>query len=87
MRFDGATGWLIGEAGRGLNAMFVMMNAARLQVGLQGVGLLDAAWQKADAYAHERRQMRAPGGTRTGAAPDWRTPCGAPHSGHAARMD
>jgi alkylation response protein AidB-like acyl-CoA dehydrogenase len=63
MRFDGATGWLIGEAGRGLNAMFVMMNAARLQVGLQGVGLLDAAWQKADAYARERRQMRAPGGT------------------------
>jgi alkylation response protein AidB-like acyl-CoA dehydrogenase len=67
MRFDGATGWLVGEAGRGLNAMFVMMNAARLQVGLQGVGLLDAAWQKADAYARERRQMRAPGGT--GAAP------------------
>ncbi|MBN9408126.1 MAG: acyl-CoA dehydrogenase [Burkholderiales bacterium] len=60
MRFDGATGWLIGEAGRGLNAMFVMMNAARLHVALQGVGLLDAAWQKADAYAKERRQMRAP---------------------------
>jgi hypothetical protein len=40
--------------------MFVMMNAARLHVALQGVGLLDAAWQKADAYAHERRQMRAP---------------------------
>jgi hypothetical protein len=37
-----------------------MMNAARLHVGLQGVGLLDAAWQKAEAYAHERRQMRAP---------------------------
>jgi len=60
MRFDEATGWLIGEAGRGLNAMFVMMNAARLHVALQGIGLLDAAWQKADAYAHERRQMRAP---------------------------
>jgi hypothetical protein len=40
--------------------MFVMMNAARLHVGLQGIGLLDAAWQKADAYAKERRQMRAP---------------------------
>jgi hypothetical protein len=38
-----------------------MMNAARLHVALQGIGLLDAAWQKADAYAHERRQMRAPG--------------------------
>ncbi|MDM0115040.1 acyl-CoA dehydrogenase family protein [Variovorax sp. J22R133] len=60
MRFDAATGWLIGEPGRGLNAMFVMMNAARLLVGLQGIGLLDAAWQKAHAYAHERRQMRAP---------------------------
>jgi hypothetical protein len=60
MRFDEAQGWLIGEIGRGLNAMFVMMNAARLHVALQGVGLLDAAWQKADAYAHERRQMRAP---------------------------
>jgi hypothetical protein len=60
MRFDEAQGWLIGEVGRGLNAMFVMMNAARLHVALQGVGLLDAAWQKADAYAHERRQMRAP---------------------------
>jgi alkylation response protein AidB-like acyl-CoA dehydrogenase len=61
VRFDDAIGWLIGETGRGLNAMFVMMNAARLHVALQGVGLLDAAWQKADAYARERRQMRAPG--------------------------
>ncbi|MDQ0568456.1 alkylation response protein AidB-like acyl-CoA dehydrogenase [Variovorax paradoxus] len=61
MRFDEATGWLVGEAGRGLAAMFVMMNAARLHVALQGIGLLDAAWQKADAYATERRQMRAPG--------------------------
>ena len=60
MRFDDATGWLVGEAGRGLNAMFVMMNAARLHVALQGIGLLEAAWQKADAYANERRQMRAP---------------------------
>lgn len=63
MRFDGATGWLVGEPGRGLAAMFVMMNAARLHVALQGIGLLDAAWQKADAYARERRQMRAPGAT------------------------
>jgi alkylation response protein AidB-like acyl-CoA dehydrogenase len=60
MRFDEAVGWLIGDLGKGLNAMFVMMNAARLHVALQGVGLLDAAWQKANAYAHERRQMRAP---------------------------
>jgi len=60
MRFDAATGWMIGEPNRGLNAMFVMMNAARLHVGLQGIGLLEAAWQKADAYSKERRQMRAP---------------------------
>ncbi|MDB5964447.1 MAG: acyl-CoA dehydrogenase domain protein, partial [Polaromonas sp.] len=60
MRFDAAQGWLVGEHGRGLNAMFVMMNSARLHVALQGIGLLDAAWQKADAYARERRQMRAP---------------------------
>jgi alkylation response protein AidB-like acyl-CoA dehydrogenase len=63
LRFDEATGWLVGEAGRGLNAMFVMMNSARLHVALTGIGLLDAAWQKADAYAQERRQMRAPGAT------------------------
>ncbi len=60
MRFDAAQGWLVGAPGKGLNAMFLMMNAARLHVALQGVGLLDAAWQKADGYARERQQMRAP---------------------------
>jgi alkylation response protein AidB-like acyl-CoA dehydrogenase len=70
MRFDAATGWLIGELGRGLNAMFLMMNAARLHVALQGVGLLDAAWQKADAYSKERRQMRAPGRGKSAAEAD-----------------
>jgi alkylation response protein AidB-like acyl-CoA dehydrogenase len=70
LRFDEATGWLVGEPGKGLNAMFVMMNAARLHVALQGIGLLDAAWQKADAYARERRQMRAPPGAgAAGTAP------------------
>ncbi len=63
LRFDDATGWLVGEPNKGLAAMFVMMNAARLHVGLQGIGLLEAAWQKASAYAQERRQMRAPGAT------------------------
>jgi alkylation response protein AidB-like acyl-CoA dehydrogenase len=62
MRFDEALADIIGEPGKGLNAMFVMMNAARLHVAMQGIGLLDAAWQKADAYAKERRQMRAPAG-------------------------
>ncbi len=66
MRFDEATAWLIGEPNRGLQAMFVMMNAARLHVALQGVGLLEAAWQKADAYSRERRQMRAPGPRNAG---------------------
>ena len=69
MRFEDAQGWLVGEAGKGLNAMFIMMNAARLHVALQGVGLLDAAWQKADAYARERRQMRAP--KSAGSPPDF----------------
>jgi hypothetical protein len=50
--------------------MFVMMNAARLHVALQGIGLLDAAWQKAHAYAQERTQMRAPGGLRGEGAAD-----------------
>ena len=65
MRFDAATSWIVGTPGRGLSAMFVMMNAARLHVALQGLGLLSAAWQKADAYAKERRQMRAPGASET----------------------
>ena len=65
LRFEEATGWLVGEPGKGLGAMFVMMNAARLHVGLQGIALLEAARQKASAYATERRQMRAPGATQT----------------------
>jgi len=70
MRFEDARSWIVGEPGRGLNAMFVMMNAARLHVALQGIGLLDAAWQKADAYARERRQMRAPGRGKSAASAD-----------------
>ncbi len=61
MRFEDATGWRVGEPGRGLNAMYIMMNAARLHVALQGIGLLDAAVQLAAAYAADRRQMRVPG--------------------------
>ena len=70
MRFDEALGWIVGESGKGLAAMFVMMNAARLHVALQGIGLLEGAWQKADAYARERRQMRAPGVARDGSDAD-----------------
>jgi acyl-CoA dehydrogenase len=59
----GATGWLIGEENRGLACMFTMMNNARLAVGAQGVGVAEAAYQKAMAYALERTQGKAPGGT------------------------
>ena len=64
MNYDGATGWLVGEPGRGLNAMFTMMNAERLMVGVQGLGIAEAANQKAVAYARERLQGNAPDGTR-----------------------
>lgn len=59
MRFEQALGWLIGEPHRGLASMFVVMNAARLQVAMQGVGHAQLAAQRAHAYAHERAQMRA----------------------------
>lgn len=59
LRFDGAQGWLLGEPHQGLAAMFVMMNGARLHVGLQGLGHAEFAHQQASAYAAERRQMRA----------------------------
>ncbi|MCX2888491.1 acyl-CoA dehydrogenase family protein [Pseudomonas sp. DCB_BI] len=61
LRFDGASGWLVGQAHGGLEAMFVMMNSARLHVGLQGLAHAEAAWQYARDYALERRQMNAPG--------------------------
>lgn len=61
MEYDGATGWLIGEANKGLACMFTMMNAARVNVGLEGVGVGEAAWQAAFAYAQERKQGKAPG--------------------------
>ncbi|NML16385.1 acyl-CoA dehydrogenase family protein [Azohydromonas caseinilytica] len=60
LRFDGATGWLVGEPGRGLNAMFVMMNAARINVGLQGVGAAGAALAQAEDYATQRAQGGVP---------------------------
>ena len=59
MNYDGATGWLIGEENRGLNAMFTMMNEARLGVGVQGLALSEVAYQNAAIYAKERLQGRA----------------------------
>ncbi|MCI4644371.1 MAG: acyl-CoA dehydrogenase [Hyphomonadaceae bacterium] len=67
MEYDGAIGWLIGEANKGLAHMFTMMNSARLNVGLEGVGVGEAAFQEALAYAQERKQGAAPG--VDGAAP------------------
>lgn len=59
MNYDGATGWLVGEEMKGLAAMFIMMNAARLGVGLQGLGVAETAYQNAVQYAKDRRQGRA----------------------------
>ncbi len=59
MNYDGATGWLVAEENRGLNAMFTMMNEARLGVGVQGLALSEVAYQNAAAYAKERLQGRA----------------------------
>jgi alkylation response protein AidB-like acyl-CoA dehydrogenase len=58
MSFEDATGWLVGEPHRGLAAMFVMMNSARLHVAMQGLGHLEMAQQNAHAYARERVQGR-----------------------------
>jgi len=67
LNYDGAKGWLVGEENRGLNAMFVMMNAARLGVAVQGLSLSEVAYQNAAAYAKERLQGRSLTGAK---APD-----------------
>jgi acyl-CoA dehydrogenase len=59
INFDGATGWLIAEENRGLPAMFTMMNHARLEVGVHGIAISEAAYQNAASYARERLQGRA----------------------------
>jgi len=64
MNYDGATGWLVGEENRGLNAMFTMMNEARLGVGIQGLALSEVAYQNAAVYAKERLQGRAISGVK-----------------------
>jgi alkylation response protein AidB-like acyl-CoA dehydrogenase len=67
MNLDGASAWLIGEPHKGLNAMFVFMNAARLGVGMQSLGLTEVAYQNALLYAKDRLQMRSLSGVK---APD-----------------
>jgi len=67
LNFDDATGWLVGEPHKGMRAMFTMMNAARLGVGMQGLGLGTVAYQNAVVYAKDRLQGRALSGAK---APD-----------------
>jgi alkylation response protein AidB-like acyl-CoA dehydrogenase len=64
---DGAKGWIVGQPNKGLQAMFVMMNAARIGVGMQSLGLTEVAFQNALAYAKDRMQMRSLAGPK---APD-----------------
>jgi alkylation response protein AidB-like acyl-CoA dehydrogenase len=64
MNFDGAKAWMVGAPNKGLSAMFTMMNAARLAVGIQGLGVAEAAYQGAVSYARTRLQMRSPTGAK-----------------------
>jgi alkylation response protein AidB-like acyl-CoA dehydrogenase len=64
MNFDGAKAWMVGAPNKGLAAMFTMMNAARLAVGIQGLGVAEAAYQGSVSYARSRLQMRAPTGAK-----------------------
>ena len=64
MNFDGARGWIVGEPHKGLQAMFVMMNSARLGVGVQGLGLSERAYQNSLRYARERLQSRSLSGAK-----------------------
>lgn len=63
MNFQDATGWLVGEPNKGMQAMFTMMNDARLGVGMQGLGIAEIAYQAASSYAKVRLQGRAIGGS------------------------
>ncbi|ADV66878.1 acyl-CoA dehydrogenase C-terminal domain-containing protein [Deinococcus maricopensis] len=70
LNFDDAKGYLVGELNKGMNHMFIMMNAARLGTGLQGLGIGEVAYQNAVAYAKDRLQMRAPQRVRPDEAAD-----------------
>ena len=69
LNFDNATGWMVGEQHKGMRAMFVMMNGARLAVGLQGLGLAEVAYQNALAYAKDRLQGRSLTGAKNPSGP------------------
>ncbi len=69
LNFDSATGWMVGEPHKGMRAMFVMMNGARLAVGLQGLGLAEVAYQNALSYAKDRLQGRSLTGAKNSSGP------------------
>jgi alkylation response protein AidB-like acyl-CoA dehydrogenase len=69
LNFENAKGWMVGEAHKGMRAMFVMMNGARLAVGMQGLGLAEVAYQNALAYAKERLQGRSLTGAKNPSGP------------------
>lgn len=69
MNFDGATGWLIGEANQGLACMFTMMNYERLVVGIQGLGAAHGSFVQALEYANNRLQSRSPSGIKNPQGP------------------
>ncbi len=69
LNFDGAVGYLVGEEGKGMRAMFTMMNSARLGVGIQGLGLAQNAYHNAVAYARERLQGRSLSGAKNPEGP------------------
>jgi alkylation response protein AidB-like acyl-CoA dehydrogenase len=64
INFDGAQAWLVGKPHKGMSAMFTMMNTARLAVGMQGLGIAEAAYQGAVTYAKDRLQMRSLSGAK-----------------------
>ncbi|MET0366157.1 MAG: acyl-CoA dehydrogenase C-terminal domain-containing protein [Sphingobium sp.] len=65
INFDGSTGWLVGTANKGMEAMFTMMNTERVSVGVQGLGIAEAAYQSAVAYARDRIQGRSLSGVKS----------------------
>ena len=88
MNYDNATGYLVGQENRGLAAMFVMMNEARLGVGVQGLAMSEVAYQNAATYAKERLQGRALTGreiSRQAGRSDHRASGRAAHAAHDPR--
>ena len=79
-------GYLVGEENRGLEYMFIMMNAARYAVGMQGIAVAERAYQQAVAYARERVQSRPVDGSVAGSATDHPPPRRAPHADDDARL-